>query len=211
MRPGLRAQLLAAGRSGGGGGGGGSSFEDDSAAVAPAASLSDLVTASEPASEASDFANPGPEWAVERIFLSSLRDPARMWWWPVVYDLLGRKLLLALLLGLVHETSPLLPVGVFAVLVVSAVVHHAFRPSVHSLDNMLEGLVMLVTVGLFLFSIVAGSAAMLQGGANTSGSTSWAISVVSLVHIAMWVVLVGSLSFRSRAEAAFARWCCGPR
>lgn len=124
---------------------------------------------------------------VDALFFASLRDPCSLWWWPVAYSS-GRTLALAMVVGLVNETSPLLPVAVFVVLAASALLHVRFHPWKHAGDNALETLVLVAAMSVYLANIV--------GGATATRRVSDTVALeaaVSLAHLAvlaqtMWVL-----------------------
>ena len=118
-----------------------------------------------------------------RLLFPSMR-PGGPRWWPA-WHALGWKLALALQVGLVSETNPLLPVGVFAVLSVATVSHQWQRPWRHALDNVLESAVLLTALGAYLLNIVAGSS-----GTNGTGSDSARNASLALVTAVQGMMLV---------------------
>jgi hypothetical protein len=121
--------------------------------------------------------------------------------------LLGRSLALALLVGLLPVDSPLLPVGVLAVMSASLVAHLWVRPWRRAVDNALETAVLVAAALSYLLNITTGATAArfaAEGHGDTAPSASGARSIVSVIDLAVLFTLGIGVCARPVLERALA-------
>lgn len=135
-----------------------------------------------------------------RLLIAPVRRRG-LYYWLVVYDF-GRKAMLASVVGLIEATSPLLPVGVFLVLLVSLLVLTHRNLWLHRSDVIVETVTLSAALGIYLVSIVAGSQTRRGEAAPNGQQAAVTRAFMSLAHVGMLLMLTAYALLAARRRNA---------
>ena len=124
------------------------------------------------------------------FFLTASLRP-EWWWWPIGVQQV-RAMSLAMIVALVPFRSIYLPMGVFAILLGSLLVHIRVQPYKRTVDNNLESLVLVVTLLRYMLSMLAG----LDSNTSTKDVTTIGSLLSFLVFMNVLFVLLSDIRKR---------------